>query len=155
MDRTDKKILQILQENSQIGLQELADKVSLSLSPCSRRVKLLEEEGYISKHVALLNPEKLGLELTIIITIGLNSHDPKKMKGFEDAIAAIPEVMQCFLIAGQSADYLVKIIVPNLKVYQAILLNKITRIDGVSNVHSSFVLRNIIDKTELPLNHLI
>lgn len=154
MDRINKKILELLQSNSQISNQELAEKVALSPPPCSRRVKQLEDEGYIKKYVALLDPKKLGLELTIIILVGLDNHEPKKMSTFEKAILSLPEVIQCYLIAGQEADYMLKIIVPNLDEYQSFLLNKLTRINGVSKVHSSFILRNIVDKTELPLNHL-
>lgn len=154
MDRIDKKILEILQSNGRISNQELAEKVALSPSPCLRRVKQLEDDGYISQYVTLLNPQKIGLQLTIIVLIGLSSHDAKKMKVFENKIAAIPEVVQCYLIAGQSADYLLKVIVPSLNDYQTFLLNKLTEIDGVSQVHSSFVLQQIVDKTALPLDHL-
>jgi Lrp/AsnC family leucine-responsive transcriptional regulator len=154
MDRIDKKILSLLQTNSQQSNQELAEKVALSPSPCLRRVKQLEEDGYINKYVALLNPEKLGLQLTVFVTVGLSTHDPKKMVAFEQVMKSLSEVVQCHLIAGQAADYLLKIIVPDLTAYRSILLDKLTRIDGVSNIHSSFVLQTIIDKTTLPLNHL-
>lgn len=154
MDRIDKKILTFLQTDGHLNNQELADKVGLSPSPCLRRVKQLEESHYIKKYVAILNREKLGLELIIFVSVALNTHDPKKMAGFEQAIKAIPEVVQCYLIAGQTADYLLKIIVPGLNEYQFILLNKLTRIDGVSSIHSSFVLQTIVEKTELPLNHI-
>ena len=154
MDRIDKKILKLLQLDSRISNQELAEKVALSPSPCLRRVKQLEEAGYINKYVALLNPEKLGLQLTVIVLVGLDSHEAKKMKGFEKAVLAFPEVAQRYLIAGQEADYMLKLIVPGLNEYRSFLLDKLTCIGGVSNVHSSFVLRNIIDKTELPLSHL-
>jgi Lrp/AsnC family leucine-responsive transcriptional regulator len=154
VDKIDKKILDILQSDGRINNQDLAEKVALSASPCSRRVKLLEEEGYIRQYVALLNPEKIGLQLTVVLLIGLNGHESKKMQHFEAAIAALPEVVQCYLIAGQTADYMLKVVVPNLQEYQSLLLNKITNIAGVSTVHSSFVLRHIIDKTALPLNHL-
>jgi Lrp/AsnC family leucine-responsive transcriptional regulator len=151
MDRIDKRILELLQRDSKISNQELAEKVALSPSPCSRRVKQLEEEGYISKYIALLNPEKLGLQLTIFVLVGLSTHDPKKMSGFEDAIKDSLEVVQCHLIAGQEQDYILKVVVPSLNEYQSFLLNKLTQIDGVSKVQSSFVLRSIVDKTELPL----
>jgi len=154
MDKIDKKILELLQQNSQISNQDLADKVALSPSPCSRRVKILEDEGYINKYIALLNPHKLGLELAILLFIGLNSHDPKKRRHFETTVSVMPEVVECLMIAGENADYVLKIIVPSLENYQSLLLNKITRIDGVSNVRSSFVLRSIVDRTALPLNHL-
>ena len=152
MDRINKRILDLLQQNSKISNQELADSVALSPSPCLRRVKQLEEEGYISKYVALLDPEKLELELTIIVAVGLSSHDPEKIQGFEDAIKKSHQVVQCHMIAGQEQDYILKVIVRDLKEYQSFLLNKLTQIDGVSKVQSSFVLRSIVDKTELPLN---
>ncbi|GAB4223156.1 MAG: Lrp/AsnC family transcriptional regulator [Gammaproteobacteria bacterium] len=155
MDKIDKKILEQLQQNSSISNQDLAEKVALSPSPCSRRVKQLEDEGYIKKYVALLDPEKLALSITVLIAVGLVSHEPKLMRSFEQHIQKIPEVVQCYLIAGQQADYMLKIIVPSMLEYQTFLLNKLTRIEGVNTVHSSFILRNIIDKTELPLSYAL
>lgn len=154
IDSTDRKILEILQSDGQISNQELADRVALSPSPCLRRVKQLTENGYINKHVTLLNPKKIGLELTVIVLVGLNSHQPSIMNAFEENMRLLPEVIQCYLITGQSADYLLKIIVPDLSAYQAFLLGKLTGIDGVSSVHSSFILRTICDTTALPLDHL-
>jgi Lrp/AsnC family leucine-responsive transcriptional regulator len=154
IDRTDKKILGILQANAQISNQDLAEQVALSPSPCLRRVKLLEENGIINKQVALLNPERIGLALTVIVLVGLNSHQPKVMNEFEEIMRLLPEVIQCYLITGQQADYLLKVIVPDLKTYQSFLLGKLTGINGVSSVHSSFILRTIYDTTALPLDHL-
>lgn len=154
IDRTDKKILEILQSDAQISNQDLADRVALSPSPCLRRVKQLTDNGYISKQVTLLNPEKIGLELTVIVLVGLNTHKPAIMNAFEESMLSLPEVIQCYLITGQSADYLLKIIVPDLKAYQAFLLGKLTGINGVSSVHSSFIMRTICDTTALPLDHL-
>ena len=154
MDRTDKKLLEQLQINSQISNQELADLVALSPSPCLRRVKLLEDNGYIKKQVALLDPEKIGLKLTVIVLVGLNSHKPAVMSEFEERIRFLPEVIQCYLITGQSADYLLKIIVPDLNAYQSFLLGKLTCINSVDTVHSSFILRTICETTALPLSHL-
>lgn len=154
LDRTDKKILEILQANCEINNQELADLVALSPSSCLRRVKLLIDNGYIKKQVALLEPEKIGLKLTVIVLVGLNNHQPEVMNQFEKTIYLFPEVIQCYLITGQSADYLLKIIVPDLNAYQTFLLGKLTRINGVASVHSSFILRNVSDTTALPLDHL-
>ena len=152
LDRIDKSILEILQENSDISNQELADKVALSPSPCLRRVKRLEEEGYISHYVAILNPEKINLDLSILVSVCLSGHDPAEMEKFEKTVVALPQVVQCYLIAGQAADYMLKIVVPSLNDYQTFLLNKLMRIKGVNNVHSSFILRSIVDKTSLPLS---
>lgn len=154
MDRIDKKILEILQVEGRISNQELADRVVLSPSPCLRRVKQLEDDGYIYQYVALVNPNKIALQLTIMVAISLTSHDAIKMKNFENAVAAIPEVMQCYLITGQTADYLLKVMVSNLDEYQIFLLKKLTIIEGVNQVQSSFVLQRIIDKTALPIDHL-
>src|ERR1700722_4631460 len=101
IDRTDKKILEILQLNSQISNQELAEEVALSPSPCLRRVKLLEENGYIDKQVVLLNPEKVGLELMVIVLVVLNSHQHTVMSKFEEKMRSLPEVIQCYLMTGQ------------------------------------------------------
>jgi len=154
MDRIDKNILESLQQNSKISNQELADKVSLSPSPCLRRVKQLEEDGYIDKYVALLNPKKLGLELTILVSVGLSSHDHKIMTNFENIIKTLPEVVQCHLIAGQAQDYMLRVLVSSLNEYQTFLLNKLTQIEGVRNIHSSFVLQSIVDQTSLPLSQV-
>ena len=154
MDRTDKKILEILQTNCKISNQELADRVALSPSPCLRRVKLLEDEGYIQKQVALLSPDKVGLKLSVIVMVGLNSHQSDIMNGFEEAVRFLPEVVQCYLLTGQSADYLLKVMVPDLNAYQSFLLGRLTCIQGVSTVHSSFILRQICDTTMLPLDYL-
>lgn len=154
MDRIDKKILEVLQEDGRISNQELADQVALSPSPCLRRVKQLEEEGYIHRYVALLDPAKIGLQLTIMVSVTLVNHDPKVMQHFEETIASLPQVIQCYLITGQTADYLLKVIVANLQEYQFFLLKKLTIIDGVNQVHSSFVLQRIVDKTSLPLEQL-
>lgn len=155
VDRIDKKILEILQTNAQISNQELAEQVALSPSPCLRRVKLLEEEGIIQKQVALLNPEKINLNLTVIVLVGLKSHHAKVMSDFEETMRNLSEVIQCYLITGQQADYLLKVIVPDLKSYQTFLLEKLTSIDIIGSVHSSFILRTICDTTALPLDHLI
>ena len=154
MDGTDQTILDLLQKDGTISNQDLAERIALSPSPCSRRVKQLEDEGYIRQYVALLDPIKIGLELTIMVTVALVNHDPKVMRHFEDTISSISEVIQCYLIAGQSADYLLKVMVADLPAYQSFLLNKLTRINGVSQVQSSFVLQRIVDKTALPLDHL-
>lgn len=154
MDRTDKKILELLQSNCQISNQDLAEQVALSPSSCLRRVKQLEDNGYIKKQVALLEPEKLGLQLTVIVLVGLNSHQPGIMNEFEDKIRYLPEVIQCYLITGQSADYLLKIIVPDMNAYQFFLLSKLTCISCVDTVRSSFILRTITDSTELPMDYI-
>ncbi len=153
-DRTDKRILDEMQHNARISNLELADKIGLSPSPCSRRVKLLEDEGYIDRHVTLLNQGKLGLKLIAMVQVSMDKHTPERFENFEANIKLWPEVLECYLITGQAADYLLKVIVQDMEAYQEFLLGKLTCIDGVSGVQSSFVLRKAVDKTVLPLAHL-
>lgn len=153
LDRTDRRILKEIQRNGRITNLELAEKVGLSPSPCLRRVKQLEEAGIIEKHVTLLNPSKLGLKLMALITISMDRHTPDRFEQFESVIKTYPEVLECILITGQAADYQLKVLVPDMEVYQDFLLNKITRLTGVSDVHSSFVLRQVVNTTELPIDN--
>ncbi|MBF6649932.1 MULTISPECIES: Lrp/AsnC family transcriptional regulator [unclassified Methylobacter] len=154
LDRTDRRILDEIQKNARISNLELADKIGLSPSPCSRRVKQLEDGGFIDRHVTLLNQAKLQLKLTAVVQVSMDLHTPERFENFEALVSAWPEVLECYLITGQSADYLLKVIVPDMDHYQEFLLGKLTRIDGVSGVQSSFVLRKAIDTTVLPLHHL-
>ncbi|MGD8937896.1 MAG: Lrp/AsnC family transcriptional regulator [Gammaproteobacteria bacterium] len=154
MDRFDRRILTELQRDGGLSNQELAERIGLSSSPCSRRVKQLEDAGVIEKRVTLLDRRKLGLTLTILIQISMDRHTPERFETFEAKIKSYPEVLECYLITGQDADYLLKVVVPDMDHYQEFLLNKITRIEGVSGVHSSFVMRRVVDTTALPLGYL-
>jgi Lrp/AsnC family leucine-responsive transcriptional regulator len=151
LDRYDKQILEALQRNGRISNQELADSINLSPSPCLRRVSKLEEAGIIDGYVALVNARKLGLTLLAFISISMDKHTPDRFDLFEKTIGNYPEVLECHLITGQSADYLLKVIVKDMDAYQQFLLQKLTRIEGVSGVHSSFVLKSPVDKTALPV----
>lgn len=151
LDRYDIMILERLQRDGRISNQELAEAISLSPSPCLRRVRQLEENGLIEGYVALVNARKLGLNLMAFIQISMDRHTPERFEGFERAIADYPEVLECHLVTGQSADYLLKVIVEDMDAYQQFLLNKLTRIDGVTGVHSSFALKSPIISTALPV----
>lgn len=153
IDRIDRRILELLQKDGGLSNQELAARVGLSPSPCLRRVKALEEAGIILNRVTLLDRKKLGLDLTVLILIGMDRHTPERFEEFETKVAELPEVQECYLITGQDADYMLKVVVPDMDAYHVFLLNKITRIPGVSGVHSSFVLRRVIDSTVLPLSY--
>jgi Lrp/AsnC family leucine-responsive transcriptional regulator len=151
LDPYDRRILAVLQEDGRISNQELADRIGLSPSPCLRRVRALEEAGIIAGYRALLDPAKLGLDLLVILSIAMDRHTPERFAGFEAAVSALPEVQECLLITGRDADYQLKVIVRDMTVYHDLLLNRITRIEGVSGVHSSFVLRRVVERTALPL----
>ena len=149
LDRYDLRILAELQHDARISNQELAERIGLSPSPCSRRVKQLEDDGYIVRQVALLDRKKLGLSLTAFVLIGMDRHTPERFEHFQAVIRQCPEVLECSLVTGMDADYQLKVVVRDMDHYQALLLNKLTRIEGVTGVHSSFVLRRVVSKTAL------
>ncbi|MBL8449003.1 MAG: Lrp/AsnC family transcriptional regulator [Dechloromonas sp.] len=151
LDRYDRQILALLQQDGRISNQDLADTIGLSPSPCLRRVRALEEAGLIAGYRAVLNAKALGLSLMALIHISMDQHTPERFKAFEAAVREIPEVLECLLITGQSADYQLKVVVKDMDAYQDLLLNRITRIPGVTGVHSSFVLRRVVDGGTLPL----
>ena len=151
LDRFDRDILHQLQRQGRMSNQEVAEAVNLSPSPCLRRIRRLEEEGYIEGYVALLDARKLGLNLTAFIQISMDKHTPERFTEFDKIVTTLPEVLECHLITGQAADYLLKVIVEDMDAYQQFLLNKITRIEGVSGVHSSFVLRSPVKSAALPI----
>ena len=151
IDRYDRQILQILQEDGRISNQDLADRIGLSPSPCLRRVRALEDAGIVTGYRALLNAKALGYSLMALIYISMDMHTPERFENFEQQIRQISEVLECLLITGQDADYQIKVVVKDMDAFQELLLNRITRIQGVTGVHSSFVLRKVIDKTAVPV----
>ena len=151
LDRYDQQILEILQADGRINNQDLADRIGLSPSPCLRRVRALEESGLIVGYRALLDAKKLGLTLIALIHIAMDKHTPERFEHFENEISQFSEVQECLLITGQDADYQIKVVVQDMDAFQDLLLNRITRIQGVTGVHSSFVLRRVVDKTALPV----
>jgi len=154
LDRYDLNLLSLLQRDATLSNQELAERIGLSPSPCSRRVKQLEDDGYILRQVALLDRKKLGLTLTAYVLIGMDRHTPERFERFQNAIRECPEVLECSLVTGMDADYQLKVVVSDMDHYQQFLLGKLTRIEGVSSVRSSLVLNQVISSTELPLDHL-
>lgn len=152
LDRYDIRILEALQQDGRISNQDLADRIGLSPSPCLRRLRALEEAGLVTGYHATLDPKKLGLTLTALIHISMDQHTPERFANFEARVAEIPEVQECLLITGQEADYQLKVVVRDMDAYQELLLHRITRIAGVTGVHSSFVLRRVVDRAALPLH---
>jgi Lrp/AsnC family leucine-responsive transcriptional regulator len=151
IDRFDREILAILQQDGRISNQDLADRIGLSPSPCLRRVRTLEESGLITGYRALVDAKKLGLTLMALIGISMDQHTPERFANLEAAIDGIPEVLECLLITGQQSDYQLKVVVSDMDAYQDLLLNQITRIPGVTGVHTSFVLRKVVYRSNLPV----
>ncbi|WP_211090279.1 Lrp/AsnC family transcriptional regulator [Pseudothauera nasutitermitis] len=151
LDRYDRRILELLQQDGRVSNQELADRVALSPSSCLRRVRALEESGLIAGYRAVLDARRLGLTLMALIHISMDRHTPERFDHFEAEVNGIAEVLECLLITGQDADYQLKVVVADMDAYQELLLQRITRIPGVTGVHSSFVLRRVIERAALPL----
>lgn len=152
LDRYDRHLLEVLQQDGRISNQDLADRIGLSPSSCLRRLRTLEESGLITGYRALLDAKTLGLTLMALVHISMDRHTPERFNHFEATVSSLPEVLECLLITGQDADYQLKVVVRDMDAYQELLLNKITRIEGVTGVHSSFVLRRVVSKTSLPLD---
>ena len=153
IDRTDVKILDLLQEEARLSNVELAQAVGLSPSPCLRRVRLLEEGGVIRRYVTLLDPAKVGLPVSVFVQITLERQVESALQLFEDAVRKHPEVMECYLMTGD-ADYLLRVVAPDLESYQRFLLDNLTRIPGVASIKSSFALKQVGYRTALPLSHI-
>ena len=154
LDKIDRKILSYMQKDARITNLELAEKIGLSPTPCLRRVKRLEESGVISSHITILDQNLLGLTITAMISITMDRHTPERFTNFEQEISTMPEILECSIVTGQAADYLIKAILPDMTYYEEFLLGRLTRIDGVSGVHSSFVLREVIKTAALPVEYV-
>lgn len=149
LDRFDRQILEILQTEGRISNQALAKRVNLSPSPCLRRVRALENAGLITGYRATVDDHHLGYGLNVVLLISMDQHTPERFEQFEARVAELPEVQECMLITGQEADYMLRIAVTDMDDYQRLLLQHITRIPGVSGVHSSFVLRRVLENRVL------
>lgn len=154
IDRIDRKILREIQRNADISNLELAEKVGLSPSPCARRVKLLEEAGIIQQRVTLLNQAALGLDLTIYVHVCLECQIPERLENFEQKIMNYDQVLECSLITGSDADFLLKVVMPDMAAYEQFLLKELNQIKGVTSIRTSFVLRQVMQRTALPLGHI-
>ncbi len=150
LDGTDRKILAVLQEDGRISLSDLAARVALSPSPCLRRIRRLERSGIIARYVAVLDQAKVGLPVSVFVSIKLESQRVEALERFKKAIAKWPEVLECYLMTG-SRDYLLRIVVTDLAAYEQFLKQKLTRIDGVSSIESSFALEQTKYSHTLPI----
>lgn len=153
LDRIDRKILALLQEDGRQPNNDLAEHVGLSPSPCLRRVKALEESGVISRYVALVDPASVDLPVNIFVSVSLDRQVENRLDAFEAAVMERPEVLECYLMTGD-ADYLLRVVVPDLASYERFLKDHLTRIPGVANIRSSFALKQVRYRTALPLGHL-
>ena len=151
MDHFDKKLLSILQTNGRISNVELSGAVNLSESACLRRVKSLEERGFIDKYVALLDQKSVGLTDTVFVHIVLKREEKSELLAFEEAVKEIPEILECYLMTGEF-DYLLHLVVANMADFERLHNESLTQLPGVSRVNSSFAIRTVQKTTALPID---
>lgn len=150
LDAIDRKILGVLQMDSRVTMQELAEKVGLSISPCHRRVKLLEQRGVITRYMALVDQKAVGLPVSVFISIKLVRQKEEDLTRFAKAISKWEEVLECYLMTG-NRDYLLRVVAADLSSYEAFLKNKLTRLDGIASIESSFALSQVKYTIALPV----
>lgn len=149
-DRATRMILEALQADSRLSNQALAEKVGLSATPVWRRIKELEDSGVIRRHVALADREKLGLSICVLANVSLVRHSEGAVEAFEAMVAGSPEIIECQAITGE-ADYVVKVVAPDMKAYDQFLQSKVFKVAGVASVRSNVVLREVKYETALPV----
>ena len=150
LDATDIRILHELQRDGSLTNVELASRINLSASPCLARVKRLEKIGVISRRVTLLDARRLGLKVVVFISVSLDKQRRETLDTFERKIAALPQVMECYLMSGD-ADYLLRVVVPDVEALGRLIIDQIARIPGVASIRSSFALKQVLYSTALPL----
>jgi Lrp/AsnC family leucine-responsive transcriptional regulator len=150
LDAIDRKILALLQDDGRMSLATLAETVGLSPSPCLRRVRLMERAGIIARYVAVLNQRAVGLPVSVFISIKLESQREEALAKFGKAIARWPEVLECYLMTGPR-DYLLRVVVADLSAYEQFLKSKLTRLDGIASIESSFALEQVKYTNVLPV----
>ncbi|MEQ1715605.1 MAG: Lrp/AsnC family transcriptional regulator [Hyphomicrobium sp.] len=150
LDAIDRKILALLQANCRITMQELAERVGLTASPCHRRIKALEDAGIVRGYIALVDQRKVGLPVSVFISIKLERQREKDLEAFARAISRWPEVLECYLMTGHR-DYLLRVVVEDLSAYEKFLKQKLTLVPGVASIESSFALDQIKYSIALPV----
>ncbi len=150
MDRYDRHILEVLQQDGRISNKQLAERVNLSESACLRRVRALEDSGTIQRYVAMLSQDKIGVSGDVLVHIGLHREEQSELAAFEEAVRQIPEVMECYLMTGEF-DYLLRVVVADMADFERIHKEELTRLPGVARVNSSVAIRKVLKRTALPL----
>jgi Lrp/AsnC family leucine-responsive transcriptional regulator len=150
LDSIDLKILRYLQDDAAIPNVALARKVGLSPSPCLRRVQMLEEQHVIRQRVTLLDPATVGLGMNVFVQVTLEKQTERTLQQFEKRIMEYPEVLECYLMTGE-ADYLLRAVLPNMEAFERFVVDRLTRINGVARVRSSFAMKLVKYTTRLPI----
>ena len=150
LDTIDENILRVLQRKGRMSNADLSEKVGLSASACHRRVQRLEAEGYIKDYVALLDARKIGMATTVFVEITLSAQADEVLEAFEKAVALVPDVLECHLMAG-NADYILKVVAEDTEDFARIHRQYLTRLPGVAQMQSSFALRRVRETTAIPV----
>jgi Lrp/AsnC family transcriptional regulator, leucine-responsive regulatory protein len=153
LDAIDRRIVTELQTNARLSNIELAEKIGLSPSPCLRRVKRLERDGYIDGYRASLTRSRVGLGFSVFVGVKINAHANEEAFGFERAVVAMPEVIACHMVSGE-ADYFLEVVVPDLEDYQRFLVDKLLNLSIVREVRSNIAIQTLKAGAPLPLSHL-
>ncbi|MCU0356826.1 MAG: Lrp/AsnC family transcriptional regulator [Cyclobacteriaceae bacterium] len=151
LDDTDKKILRLLQQNARLTNKDLANKLGLSITPVFERVRKLEKRGFIRKYVAVLDNEKLNRGMVVFLHIKMQAHNHESIARLMQEVQQLDEVMECYHVTGET-DFLMKVLVPDMRAYEDFVLGKLTRISGIGNINSSIVMREVKHKTEVIFN---
>nr|WP_313973740.1 Lrp/AsnC family transcriptional regulator [uncultured Psychrobacter sp.] len=147
IDDTDRQLLRLLQTQARMSITELAERVSLSATPCARRIKRLEDAGIITGYHTQTDAQKLGYPLAVFIAISMDRHTADRFEQFEDKIQSFDEVISCSIVTGRTEDYLIKVRVRDMAHYEEFLLHRLNRIEGVAQVHTSFELREVFNRS--------
>ena len=150
MDNIDRRILSELQDNADLPMQELGDRVGLSHTPCWRRVKRLEERGIVMRRVALLDAEQLDLAVNVFVNVSLRRHQENALNRFEAAVQDVPEVVECYSVSGET-DFLLRVVVADVTAYERLVKATLVHLPEVGNLTSTFALRQVKYTTALPL----
>jgi Lrp/AsnC family transcriptional regulator, leucine-responsive regulatory protein len=148
IDETDKKILRLLQRNARITNKDLADKLGLSITPIFERVRKLEKRGYIKRYVAVLDYEKLDRGMIVFLHIKMQAHNNESIMRLMEEVNTLDEVMECYHVTGET-DFLLKVLVPNMRAYEDFVLGKLTKVKGIGNINSSIVMREVKHKMDI------
>ncbi len=148
IDGVDKKILRLLQQNARLTNKELASRLELSITPVFERVRKLEKHGFIKKYVAVLDHEKLDRRMIVFMHIKMQSHNHESLTHLMKEVQGLEEVMECYHVTGET-DFLMKVLVPDMKAYEAFVLGKLTRISGIGNINSSMVMSIVKEKNDI------
>ena len=150
LDAADMRILALLQQNARASNAELAEVAFLSPSQCHRRVKRLEEVGVIKDYVTLVDPEAVGMGITIYVAVSMDAHGKNPAQKFIDAIKEVPEVQECYSLTGET-DYLLRVCLPDLKAMSELLMHRLMQVPGVGSIKTSVVVEEILRNTAVPL----